>query len=210
MPLILQEHRSYDQSEMATFLKEDKDRPGKNSMYMKGIFIQAETRNQNGRIYPLEEIRNAVNTINSKIKAGNSVYGELDHPDTLTINLDRVACMITEMHMEGNNGMGTLKILPTPMGNIARALLENGGKLGVSSRGTGDLDSFNNVKDYEIVTVDIVANPSCRSAMPQSFKETIETSSNGKEMIHLASQSDDLAQKYLKEEVLKFLGNITL
>ena len=109
----------------------------------------------------MKEIETAVKTLNEQITGGYSVLGEVDHPDDLKINLDRVSHMITEMWMDGPNGFGKLKILPTPMGQLVKTMLESGVKLGVSSRGSGNVNEANgHVSDFEIVTVDVVAQPS--------------------------------------------------
>ena len=102
-------------------------------LYMSGLFIQGVVENQNGRVYPKEEISRAVNNIRTRLSKGETVLGELDHPEELQINLDRVSHIITDMHVEENDGMGKLKIIETPMGNIAKSLLKAGAKLGVSS-----------------------------------------------------------------------------
>jgi len=149
------------------------ERDGSKSLYMEGIFIQGGVKNQNQRVYPVSEISNAVNSLQEKIKNGNTVLGEADHPDDLNINLDRVSHMITNMSMKGNDGIGKLKMLPTPMGNICKTLLESGVRLGVSSRGSGNVDGSGNVSDFEIITVDIVANPSAPDAYPDPIYEQI-------------------------------------
>ena len=159
----LREHLSFDQSGI---VMESDDKDGK-SLYLKGIAIQGGIRNQNQRVYPVREIETAVNTLNDQIKEGYSVLGEVDHPDDLKVNLDRVSHMITQMWMEGPNGYGKMKILPTPMGNLVRTMLESGVKLGVSSRGSGNVDDrTGEVAEFEIITVDIVAQPSAPGAYP--------------------------------------------
>ena len=130
----LRESLSFDQARMVV---ESADQ-GKN-LFMKGIFIQGGVRNANQRVYPVNEISRAVNTLNDQITGGYSVLGEVDHPEGLNINLDRVSHMITEMWMDGPNGYGKLKILPTPMGQLVKTMLESGVKLGVSSRGSGNV-----------------------------------------------------------------------
>ncbi|AUS03024.1 prohead core protein serine protease [Vibrio phage 2.275.O._10N.286.54.E11] len=146
---------------------------GGKDCYMKGIFIQADQRNLNERVYPLHEISNAVRGMNSRIGNGNSILGECDHPDTLTVNLDRVSHIITEMNMNGTNGIGTLKMLPTPHGKLIQTMLENGVKLGVSSRGSGNVDHSGHVSDFDIVTVDVVAQPSAPDAYPTAVFESL-------------------------------------
>ena len=110
-------------------------------LYMKGIFIQGDVKNQNQRVYPIQEINKAVMQINERIKKGETVLGELDHPEELSINLDRVSHIIEEMDMNGKDGHGKLKIIPTPTGNIVKTLLQSGAKLGVSSRARSRLTS---------------------------------------------------------------------
>ena len=130
MSLHLREHLTYDQARMK-ILHEGEN--GKD-LYMKGICIQGGIKNANQRVYPVNEIGKAVKTLNDQISSGYSVLGEVDHPDDLKINLDRVSHMITEMWMDGPNGYAKMKILPTPMGQLVKTMLESGVKLGVSSR----------------------------------------------------------------------------
>lgn len=180
---------------------------------MKGIFIQAEVRNQNQRVYPLNEITNAVNLMNQKIKGGESILGELDHPPELTINLDRVSHKITEMWMEGNNGCGKLVVIDSvPMGQIAKGLLEAGVKLGVSSRGSGNVNNSGMVSDFEIVTVDIVAQPSAPSAYPKSIYESLFNMRGGAELHRLAQHAsyggDHAAQLAIARNISKFIQEL--
>ena len=165
----LREHLSFDQ---ARIVVESADE-GKN-LYMKGICIQGGVRNANQRVYPVREIGRAVTTLSEQIQGGYSVLGEVDHPEGLNINLDRVSHMITEMWMDGPNGYGKLKILPTPMGQLVRTMLESGVKLGVSSRGSGNVSESGSgeVSDFEIITVDVVAQPSAPGAYPTQFMNT--------------------------------------
>lgn len=203
----LTEHLTFNQANIVTEAVEESN--GK-SLYMKGIFIEGDVRNQNNRIYPKEEIHKAVKAINEKIKKGYSVLGEADHPDDLNINLDRVSHIITEMDINGNNGIGKLKILPTPMGNICKTLLESGVKLGVSSRGSGNVNESGHVKDFEIITVDIVANPSAPEAYPDPIYERIMNHRRGNVLMDVASavKDDKRAQRYLQEEVTKLINNL--
>mgnify|MGYP002783744747 FL=1 len=183
---------------------------GGKDLYMHGIFIQGGVKNQNQRVYPVNEISNAVRTLKEKISGGYTVLGEADHPDDLNINLDRVSHMIVDMDMRGNDGIGKLKMLPTPMGNICKTLLENGVKLGVSSRGSGNVDGSGNVSDFEIVTVDIVANPSAPEAYPDPIYEQIMNHRRSNTIWDVASnvRHDSKAQRYLKEEMLKFIQDL--
>ena len=207
MSISLKEHLSFNQANIVT---ETVDEGNGKSLYMKGIFIEGDVRNQNNRIYTKDEIHSAVKAINEKIKGGYSVLGEADHPDDLNINLDRVSHMITEMDTDGANGIGKLKILPTPMGNICKTLLESGVKLGVSSRGSGNVNDNGIVKDFEIITVDIVANPSAPSAYPDPIYERIMNHNRGNVLMDVAeaTRHDKGAQRYLQEEVTNFIKNL--
>ena len=158
MALYLRENLTFDRANMVVESIHEEGTDLK-TLYMKGIFIQGGVKNANERIYPVNEIENAVDTLNKQISEGYSVLGEVDHPDDLKINLDRVPHMITSMWMDGANGFGKLKILPTPMGQLVRTMLESGVKLGVSSRGSGNVNDMDGrVSDFEIITVDIVAH----------------------------------------------------
>ena len=167
MALYLKENLTFDRAQMV--VESEGEGNGK-SLYMKGIFIQGGVKNANERIYPVSEIESAVHTLNEQITNGYSVLGEVDHPDDLKINLDRVSHMITSMWMDGANGFGKLKILPTPMGELVKTMLQSGVKLGVSSRGSGNVNDLDGkVSDFEIVTVDIVAQPSAPNAYPKAI-----------------------------------------
>ena len=186
------------------------DGKGGKDLYMQGIFIQGDKRNQNQRVYPVNEITSAVKTLKEKINNGYSVLGEADHPDDLNINIDRVSHQIVDMDMNGADGIGKLKMLPTPMGNICKTLLESGVKLGVSSRGSGNVDGSGNVSEFEIVTVDIVANPSAPDAYPDPIYEQIMNNRRGHAIWDVASsvKHDHTAQKYLKEEMIRFIQDL--
>ena len=207
MTTSLKEHLTYSQANITT---ESVDEASGKSLYMKGIFIEGDVRNQNNRIYTKEEIFKAVKAINEKIKGGYSVLGEADHPDDLNINLDRVSHMITEMDTDGANGIGKLKLLPTPMGNICKTLIESGCHLGVSSRGSGNVNDNGIVKDFEIITVDIVANPSAPDAYPDPIYERIMNHRRGNVLMDVAdaTRHDKEAQRYLQEEVTNFIKNL--
>ena len=207
MSISLKEHLSFNQANIVT---ETVDEGNGKSLYMKGIFIEGDVRNQNNRIYTKDEIHSAVKAINEKIKGGYSVLGEADHPDDLNINLDRVSHMITEMDTDGANGIGKLKLLPTPMGNICKTLIESGCHLGVSSRGSGNVNDKGIVNDFEIITVDIVANPSAPSAYPDPIYERIMNHRRGNVLMDVAeaTRHDKGAQRYLQEEVTNFIKNL--
>tara|TARA_B110000495_G_C22657777_1_gene389558 strand:- start:13 stop:642 length:630 start_codon:yes stop_codon:yes gene_type:complete len=205
--LTLKENLSYSQAKIITEASSD----GK-SMYMEGIFVQGEKRNQNSRVYPVTEISKAVKAIQEKIETGYSVLGEADHPDDLQVNLDRVSHMIEKMWMDGQDGYGRLKLLPTPMGNICKTLLENGVKLGVSSRGSGNVTEGGSVSEFEIQTVDIVANPSAPDAYPDPLYEQIMNGKRGNILLDVASavNDDTVANQYLQKEVLKFIEKLDI
>ena len=206
-PTYLREHLSFDQSGIVL---ESDDKDGKN-LYLKGIAIQGGIRNANQRVYPVDEIERAVKTLNDQIQNGYSVLGEVDHPDDLKVNLDRVSHMITNMWMEGPNGYGKFKILPTPMGNLIRTMLESGVKLGVSSRGSGNVDDMSGkVSDFEIITVDIVAQPSAPGAYPTPVYEHLMNARGGLRALHVAQEvkEDPKAQKYLKESLLQIIKGL--
>lgn len=182
---------------------------GKKKLCMKGIFIQGGVRNHNERIYPVKEIEKAVDELRGKIKEFNGVCGEIDHPESLSINLDRISHKITEMWMDGPNGMGKLEIIPTPSGNIIRTLIESGVKLGVSSRGVGEVSSQGIVSDYSIVTIDVVLQPSGPDAFPKPVYES-RLSTRGRIISDLAESvsNDPKAQKHLTKELLAWINNL--
>jgi len=181
-------------------------------LFMKGICIQGGVRNANQRVYPVNEIGRAVKTLNDQVTGGYSVLGEVDHPEGLNINLDRVSHMITEMWMDGPNGYGKLKILPTPMGQLVQTMLESGVKLGVSSRGSGNVteDGSGEVSEFEIITVDVVAQPSAPGAYPTAIYEQLMNSRGGYQAYELAkaTRNDTKAQKYLKESLINLIGRL--
>jgi hypothetical protein len=183
---------------------------GKN-LYLKGVFLQGAQKNRNGRVYPTSEIESAVNKVLETIKSGGEVLGELDHPANLEIRLANVSHQIVEMHMEGDNAIGKALILPTPMGNIARNLLESKIKIGVSSRGSGHVnESTGMVEDFDMVTVDIVATPSAQQAYPTSVYEQMEYFKRRSELLNLAEaiNHDNSAQKYFEREMVKFIEEL--
>ena len=206
-PLLI-ENLSYDQAKMVTESSED----GKN-LYMKGIFIEGNKKNFNERVYPAQEIKRAVETINEQIKTGYSVLGEVDHPTNLRINLDRVSHMIELMWMDGAAGCGKLKILPTPMGNLIRAMLDAGVKLGVSSRGSGNVsEGTGHVSDFEIVTVDIVAQPSAPNAYPKAVYESLMNMYGGHRVLQMASEmeTDPRVRKHVTEAVKRLINELKI
>jgi len=183
-------------------------------LYMKGVFIQGGVRNANERIYPVEEISAAVKTMKQQILEHGGILGEVDHPDDLKINLDRVSHTIVGIDMEGPNGIGKLKILPTPMGQLVSTMLESGVKLGVSSRGSGNVDDGSGkVSDFEIVTVDIVAQPSAPNAYPKAIYEGLRNMRHGHrvlENLQGAKPGDEKVQRYLKEQMVRLIKDLKI
>jgi hypothetical protein len=203
----LREHLTFDQAKIVV----ENANEGKD-LYMKGIMIQGGVRNANQRVYPVNEIGRAVKTLSEQIQGGYSVLGEVDHPEGLNINLDRVSHMISECWMDGPNGYGKLKVLPTPMGQLVKTMLESGVKLGVSSRGSGNVreDGSGEVSDFEIITVDVVAQPSAPGAYPTPIYEHLMNTRGGYKAIGLAeaTREDQKAQKYLKESLLNIISGL--
>jgi hypothetical protein len=196
MALYLKEHLTFDRASMEVLSEGEGN---KKSLYMKGIFIQGGVRNANERVYPVSEIESAVNALNEQVQSGYSVLGEVDHPDDLKINLDRVSHMITQMWMDGANGFGKLKILPTPMGELVSTMLQSGVKLGVSSRGSGNVnDASGHVSDFEIVTVDIVAQPSAPNAYPKAIYEGMMNMKNGHKTLEIAKDAQSNSDLKIK------------
>jgi Prohead core protein serine protease len=210
MTNILTEYSTFNQANVLLEGGGTNENGKPKDLYMKGIFIQGDVRNHNQRIYPANEIQRAVSDMNERMKRGESIVGEADHPEELNINIDRISHEITEMRMDGVNGIGKLKIIPTPMGSIIRTLLESGIKLGVSSRGSGNVDDRGEVSDFQIVTVDVVVTPSAPDARPEIFYETLRNSRRWAVTEDLAKSvlNDRAAQKYLKEELLNFISSL--
>ena len=152
-------------------------RNGKKSLFIEGVFLQGEIKNRNGRMYPIQTLANEVNRYNENFVQKGRALGELGHPDGPTVNLDRVSHKITSLRQEGNNFIGKAQILSTPMGNIAKSLLGEGVKLGVSSRGVGSLNKCSEGysvvgEDFTLATAaDIVADPSAPDAFVNGIME---------------------------------------
>jgi hypothetical protein len=181
------------------YLVEDKN--GKKEHYIQGIFMQSEKQNRNGRVYPRHILAKEVDRYNKEYVAKNRAFGELGHPDSPAINLDRVSHMITNLSADGNNFIGKAKILDTPNGKIVKSLLDGGASLGVSTRGVGSLKEANGYKlvcdDFHLATAaDIVADPSAPDAFVQGIMEGAEwiLTNQGWQAMHY-----DRAQKLLKE-----------
>ncbi len=208
MALYLRENLTFNQANIVV----ESNGEGKD-LYMKGICIQGGVKNANERVYPVNEIEAAVETLNEQIQNGYSVMGEVDHPDDLKINLGRVSHMIENMWMDGPNGYGKLKILPTPMGQLVKTMLESGVKLGVSSRGSGQVNEANGqVSDFEIVTVDIVAQPSAPNAYPKAIYEGLMNMKHGHRLLDMAKDArvDNKVQRYLKDEIKRLIKDLKI
>jgi len=161
--------------EEVQYITEAKEGGGKNYK-IKGIFLQADIKNRNGRVYPMEVLEKEVSRYNKKFINENRAYGELGHPEGPTVNLERVSHMVTELYPDGKNFIGEAKIMETPMGKIVKNIMNEGGKLGVSSRGMGSLNQKNGanyVRDdfYLATAADIVAEPSAPNAFVEGIME---------------------------------------
>ena len=212
MARYLREHLSFTQARAEILSEEAADGSGKN-LYLKGICIEGGVRNANERVYPVNEIAKAVDTINEQIKTGHSVLGEVDHPEDLKINLDRVSHMIEKMWMDGPAGYGKLKILPTPMGELVKTMLTSGVKLGVSSRGSGNVNDANgHVSDFEIVTVDVVAQPSAPNAYPTAIYEGLLNHAGGARLLEMFKDpaKSGKAQRYVQSEVMRLIRGLKI
>lgn len=183
------------------FLTEMNEKTGQKEMFIEGIFMQAETKNRNGRVYPFDVLNKEVERYNKNYVTKNRAFGELGHPDSPTINLDRVSHMITKLYPDGNNIMGKAKIMDTPNGKIVKSLLDGGASLGVSTRGVGSLKPHNGYQlvqdDFHLATAaDIVADPSAPNAFVQGIMENAEwvLTDHGWQQVHL-----ERAQKMIKE-----------
>ena len=212
MALYLKENLTFDRAGLQILSEDSADGKGK-TLKMKGIFIEGGVKNANSRVYPVQEIAKAVDTINKQIKEGYSVLGELDHPDDLKINLDRVTHMIENMWMDGPCGYGQLKILPTPSGKIVEAMLTSGVKLGVSSRGSGNVnESSGHVSDFEIITVDIVAQPSAPHAYPKAIYEGLMNMRGGAQLFEVAREAsqDQKVQKYVEQGIKRLIKDLKI
>ena len=172
--------------------------------YLDGLFLEGETPNQNERIYPQMEIAKAVKKMNETIQSRGPIPGELDHPEGMNINFDRLAVAITEMRMEGNNGYGKMRVVPEGLGKIVEGAIQAGIHVGVSSRGTGNVDASGRVSDFDIVTVDAVLNPSAPNAYPTaSLAESLAQYTSGLEAMKLSEYAkyDPRAQHYLDKQL---------
>tara|TARA_Y100001954_G_C15763865_1_gene580664 strand:- start:482 stop:1135 length:654 start_codon:yes stop_codon:yes gene_type:complete len=158
------------------YITEQDEKTGKKNYKLKGVFMQSEIKNRNGRVYPFEVLDKEVKRYNKEFIEQNRAYGELGHPDGPTVNLDKVSHMVTSLKPDGKNFIGEAKVMSTPMGNIVKNIMDDGGKLAVSSRGMGSLEQKNGanyVKDdfYLATAADIVADPSAPNAFVDGIME---------------------------------------
>ena len=181
---------------------------GKKDLYIKGIFMQAEMKNRNGRIYPAAIMEKAVNEYNEKYVKTKRALGELNHPPSVSVNPDRVSHLITELVKEGNNYIGKAKILDTECGKNVRAIIEGGGALGVSSRGVGSLKESNGVKivqeDFSLATIDIVSDPSAHDAWVGGIYESVDYEWKDGSLVEAHHEKkDEIKEEPVEEEISK-------
>jgi len=190
----------------------EQNEKGEKDYFIEGIFMQSEIKNRNGRIYPKEVIQKEVKRYNKEFVEKKRAFGELGHPEGPTINLDKVSHMIEKLEEDGNNFVGRAKILSTPNGQIVKNLIDDGAKLGVSSRGLGSLESKGNAQyvkdDFQLATAgDIVADPSAPEAFVEGIMEGVEwIYENGR----LKAYDIDQMQKELKSARLNKLQETKL
>lgn len=217
-PVLLREFYTPKQSQSIIEARDVTSPEGKTlkHYYMQGIFLQGGIKNHNERVYPVEVIAQAVSSIQNRIQNGETVVGEADHPDSLTINIDRISHVIEKMWMDGNNGWGKLRVIPhVPCGAIVEGLLKEGIKLGVSSRGAGAVDDISQrVTSYDIITVDIVVQPSAPDAYPTPIYESIFGTKIGKQTYDTFSgavlHNDNIAMKHTEKELRRFIESLKL
>ena len=196
------------------YITEEKDN-GEKTYKIKGVFMQSEVKNRNGRVYPFPVLQKEVNRYNKDYVNENRAFGELGHPDGPTVNLERASHMITSLEPDGKNFVGQATILKTPMGKIVENLMDAGGKLGVSSRGMGSLEQKNGanyVKDdfYLATAADIVADPSAPNAFVQGIMEGKEwVWDNGalveEELIRMKKRiNENVRKKHANQDALEF------
>ena len=215
---LISEHIEQD----TDYIIEQDEKSGNKNYKIKGIFMQADIKNRNGRIYPMEILQKEVKRYNKEYITQKRAFGELGHPDGPTVNLERASHMITNLYPDGKNFIGEAKVLSTPMGEIVKSLMDEGAKLGVSPRGMGSLDQKNGANyvrnDFYLATAaDIVADPSAPNAFVEGIME-------GKEWIwnnglikeaDIAQMKDNIEENHAKRnpkadalEFAKFLQKL--
>ena len=208
---LISEHQS-DEVQLVT-----EEKNGKKETFIEGVFLQTNLKNRNGRVYPMEIMEKEVKRYNKEFIKKNRAYGELGHPDGPTINLERVSHLITSLEKDGDNFVGKAKIMSTPMGNIVAGLLNDGAKLGVSSRGMGSVSQKNNAQyvqdDFMLATAaDIVADPSAPDAFVDGIMEGVEwiNESGVFKAVEIESWKDQIRQtkqRQLEEKKLEIMKN---
>ena len=202
------------------YLVEEKNRNAPSNMFIQGPFLMADKANRNNRIYPLNQMIEEVNRYSTEIIKNNRATGELNHPTTPDVNLERACHMVTELKQDGNIFHGKSKVLSTPMGQVVRSLMMDGVKLGVSSRALGRVDEKNgvgHVSDFRIVAIDVVADPSVPTAFVNGILESKQwvLAMDGqfeplyekieKQISSLPKQNKD---QYLKECIIQFINSL--
>ena len=205
-----------EQLQDVEFIKEEKDN-GKKDYKVKGIFMQADIKNRNGRVYPMEVLNKEVRRYNKEYINEKRAFGELGHPDGPTVNLERASHMITRLYPDGKNFIGEAKIMSTPMGEIVKTLMDEGAKLGVSSRGMGSLDQKNGanyVRDdfYLATAADIVADPSAPNAFVEGIMEGKEWVWNNGSLVEAELErakqriNERVRKRQVNENALEFIN----
>ena len=205
-----------EQLQDGEFIKEEKDN-GKKDYKVKGIFMQADIKNRNGRVYPMEVLNKEVRRYNKEYINEKRAFGELGHPDGPTVNLERASHMITKLYPDGKNFIGEAKIMSTPMGEIVKTLMDEGAKLGVSSRGMGSLDQKNGanyVRDdfYLATAADIVADPSAPNAFVEGIMEGKEWVWNNGSLVEAELErakqriNERVRKRQVNENALEFIN----
>lgn len=213
---LIAESCQYDNKDYE-FLRESETAGAPKSLYIKGPFTEANSRNRNQRIYPLDELTQQIDEFNTNYVLTKRAYGELEHPEYPQINLKAACHMITELHQDGNIFYGKSKILPTETGKTVEIIIEAGGSLGVSSRSLGSVDNDGVVSNLKLCTFDIVSDPSCQKAFvdgilenkqwfctkDERFEEVYESLENS--LSKLPKHDVDL---FLREQLLTFMRNL--
>ncbi|RMH14368.1 MAG: hypothetical protein D6698_12805 [Gammaproteobacteria bacterium] len=185
--------------------------PPQKFFYLEGIFLEGEVRNGNGRIYPRKEIETAVQDLKERIRTYGPVAGQLDHPNHLSFDFLEIAVAIIDVWMNGNNGEGKMRVIPEGRGKIVEGALKAGIRVGVSSRGQGDVDDNGVVSNYKIITIDVVLNPSAPHAYPTAtLAESMSRYDPRNELVKLADATlhDKSAEKHFEIAMRQFLTRL--
>lgn len=202
------------------YLVEEKNRNAPSNMFIQGPFLMADKPNRNNRIYPLNEMIEEVNRYSTEIIKSNRATGELNHPTTPDVNLERACHLVTELRQDGNIFVGKSKVLSTPMGQVVRSLMMDGVKLGVSSRALGrveDKNGYGHVSDFKLVAIDVVADPSVPTAFVNGILESKKwvLADNGefepfyeKFEKNISNMPLKNKEQYLKESIIEFINSL--